>query len=115
MAVPSGHRGEEPLQESPGAVTAPTGEPLSAEAAAAPPEMAAMNECITYGEVAEALKQPVKPEEAVELTRKVRALMPPVREELVEEIRAQIKSGAYVDSSEDIAVKLMERALGDKA
>jgi anti-sigma28 factor (negative regulator of flagellin synthesis) len=89
-----------------------TGEGSSAEASN-PPEKAAMNECIV-GEKAEELKPLVVREESVELVRKVRALMPPVRDDLVNELRAGIKDGSYDPSSEAIAAKILESRLDER-
>jgi flagellar biosynthesis anti-sigma factor FlgM len=70
-----------------------------------PPEIATMNKTITGTETQ--LKPTVTHEENVELIRKVRATMPPVRDELVNEIKAKIKAGSYDVSAETIAQDIL--------
>ena len=73
-----------------------------------------MNKTIT-GKTTKNLKPPVKKEETtVELARKVLATTPPVREDLVHEIKAKIKGGTYDVSSDTIASDIIEH-LKEKA
>jgi flagellar biosynthesis anti-sigma factor FlgM len=67
-----------------------------------PPEIARMNKTVT-GTRTQNLKPTVVKKENVELVRRVKATMPPVREDLVNEIKAQIKEGTYDVSAETIA------------
>ncbi|MBW3623126.1 MAG: flagellar biosynthesis anti-sigma factor FlgM [Armatimonadetes bacterium] len=61
-----------------------------------------MNKTVTSTET-QTLKPTTGQEENVELVRKVKATMPSVREDLVNEIKAKIKAGAYEVSSDTIA------------
>lgn len=72
-----------------------------------------MNKTIT-GNVTEILQPTVAKEETVALARKVLATMPAVREDLVNEIKAQIKGGAYEVTSETTASDIIKH-LAEKA
>jgi len=59
----------------------------------------------------ETLKAPIVQEESVDLTRKVRAYLQTagaVREDLVNDLQAKVKSGTYEVPSEVIAAKMLE-------
>ncbi len=62
----------------------------------------------TTGIKTQNLKPTVVKEENVELVRKVKAMTPPVREELVTEIEAKIKSGAYDVPAETLASDIIK-------
>ena len=61
-----------------------------------------MNKTLTDTET-QTLQPTVTQEENVELIRKVKATMPAVREDRVNEIKAKIKSGSYDVSADTIA------------
>jgi hypothetical protein len=56
----------------------------------------------------------VKEQETVELARKVLATMPPVRDELVNEVRAQIKDGTLDLPGDEIAASLIRHLLDER-
>lgn len=65
-----------------------------------------MNKTITGAET-QHLQPTVAHEETVELIRKVKATMPPVREDRVNEIKAKIKGGTYDVSAETVAQDIL--------
>lgn len=64
-----------------------------------------MNKVTTEGAVRG--RQRIKKTKEVEFVQKVVATMPKVREELVEDLRAAIRSGEYNPSAEAIAEKML--------